>query len=288
MEQTTAKTPLWLLALQYPLTRLILLGGGLFYMMMIAEGYLQTFQDAPVLLLAVTIGMGLLGMAVYVGYAKLIERRDVNELSLPGMGREWVVGALLGAALYAGCALILIVLGIYRVEGLNPLAFMIPGLAMAIKAGIFEELVFRGVFFRSVEDMLGSWISIVASSLLFGFLHLLNPGATVFGATYISIEAGLILAAAYLVTRRLWICIGLHMGWNGVQSAVFSGTVSGGFTAPGLIRSTIEGPDLLTGGSFGMEGSVFALALCTAAGVVLLIVAIRRGHILPPSWMRRG
>lgn len=184
------------------------------------------------------------------------------------------------------CAVILIVLGIYKVEGINALYFLLPNLSMAIKSGVFEELLFRGVLFRSVEAMFGSWVGIIVSSLVFGLLHLMNPGATLGGAIYISIEAGLLLAAAYLVTRRLWIAMGFHMGWNYFQSAVFSGVVSGAVSDPGLLKARIEGPELLTGGSFGMEHSVVALVLCTTAGVILLAVAVRRGHMLAPMWKR--
>lgn len=51
-------------------------------------------------------------------------------------------------------------------------------------------------------------------------------------------------------------------------------------------KATIEGPELLTGGSFGMEHSVVALLLCTATGIILLLIAIRRGHLMPPMWKR--
>ncbi len=278
--------PLWLRFLQFPLTRIILLGGTIFYLMAVNNGFLEQFKGDPVRSLAVTIGMGLLAMAIYVGYGKLIERREVSELSLPGMGREWAIGALIGAGLFTACVLILIVLGIYRVEGLNPWTFLIPGVAMALSAGVFEELVFRGVLFRSVEDLFGSWISVAVSSFVFGAVHLLNPEATLAGAVYVGIEAGLLLAAAYLVTRRLWISIGAHMAWNYTENAIFSSVVSGSINDPGLIRSTIEGPDLLTGGSFGLESSVFALVLCTTAGVIMMIIAARRGHIVPPPWKR--
>ncbi len=101
-----------------------------------------------------------------------------------------------------------------------------------------------------------------------------------------SVASGLLLAGAYLVTRRLWMAIGFHMAWNYVQSAVFSGIVSGGVDEPGLIRNTLTGPDVLTGGSFGMERSVIALVLCTSTGIILLLIAMRRGHILPPPWKR--
>ena len=283
---TTARRPLWLTILQFPLTRLIVLGAVIFAMMMMSNTNLGTYADDPLMAIGNTIGLGVLALILYSAWGRFIERREVTELSTPGMVREWATGALIGAALYVACAGVLILLGLYRIDGLNPWTYLVPAIAMALSSGIFEELFFRGVVFRSVEDLMGTWIALIVSSLLFGFLHLLNPGGTLEGAIYISIEAGLLLAAAYLVTRRLWMSIGFHMAWNYTQSAIFSGTVSGGVSEPGLIRSTIEGPDLLTGGSFGLESSILALILCTATGVVLLGIAVRRGHILPPPWKR--
>jgi membrane protease YdiL (CAAX protease family) len=230
--------------------------------------------------------MAAAGVAVYVGFARFVERRRVEELSLPGMGRELGLGLAVGAGLYAACVLVLMVLGIYRIEGLNPWTFLLPALAMALSSGVFEELLFRGVVHRSVEEVCGSWVALVVSSLVFGFVHLLNPAGTVTGALFISVEAGLLLAAAYMVTGRLWMSIGFHMAWNYTQSAIFSGIVSGGDTDPGLIRATVEGPAALTGGSFGLESSLVALVLCTATGLVLLAVAIRRGRLVPPAWRR--
>jgi membrane protease YdiL (CAAX protease family) len=194
---------------------------------------------------------------------------------------------LIGVVLYSGCVLLLMLFGMYRIEGLNPLSYMIPAAAMAVKSSVFEELLFRGVLFRSVEAMAGSWIAIIVSSLVFGLLHLLNPDATIAGAVYIAIEAGLLLAAAYLVTRRLWMAIGYHMLWNYVQSAVFSGIVSGGVSLPGLFQAKIEGASFFTGGTFGMEQSVFALVRCTLTGVVMLVIAMRRGHMVPAPWNRK-
>lgn len=92
--------------------------------------------------------------------------------------------------------------------------------------------------------------------------------------------------AGIRLTRRLWLSIGFHMAWNYTQSAIFSGIVSGGVAEPGLIRSNIRGPEVLTGGSFGLESSVIAFAICTANGIVLLVMAMRRGRIIPPIWKR--
>ena len=286
VDQSLVGQPLWLRAVQFPLTRIIILGTFLFYFMAWAQSWLDDYHDRPVLSAAIQIVLGLAAIGVYIAWGKVIERREVTELSTPGLGREWAFGALVGAGLYTASALILMLLGIYKVNGFNPWLFLLPNLAMAIKSGIFEELIFRGVLFRSTEAMLGSWVGILVSSLAFGLIHLTNPGATIGGAVYTCIEAGLLLSAAFLMTRRLWICIGLHMAWNYFQSAVFSGVVSGAVSDPGLLRATIEGPELLTGGSFGMEHSVVALVLCTTTGVILLLIAIRRGHLLPPMWKR--
>jgi hypothetical protein len=78
--------------------------------------------------------------------------------------------------------------------------------------------------------------------------------------------------------------MGFHIAWNYTQSGIFSGTVSGGYTDPGLVKPIIDGPLLLTGGGFGVESSVIAFLLCTATGVILLIMAARRGRIVPPFW----
>ena len=281
-----AVQPLWLRILQFPLTRIIILGPLLFAFMAWAQTQLNDFHDTPLVNAAIQIVLGLAAIGVYVAWGKFIERREVTELSTPGLGREWGIGALYGAGLYTASAVVLMLLGIYKVEGFNPLLFRLPERAMAIKSGILEGLICRGVLFRSVEAMFGSWVGIIVSSLAFGLLHLMNPGATLGGAIYICIEAGLLLSAAYLVTRRLWICMGFHMAWNYFQSAVFSGVVSGAVSDPGLFKASIEGPELLTGGAFGMEHSVIALVFCTTAGVMLLRIAIRRGHLMPPMWKR--
>jgi hypothetical protein len=163
---------------------------------------------------------------------------------------------------------------------------MIPAIAMALSSGVFEELLFRGILFRSVETWFGSWAALVVSSLVFGLTHLINPEATLEGALFIAVEAGILLAAAYMLTRRLWLSMGFHVAWNYTQSAIFSSIVSGTEAAQGLIRSTVNGPDFLTGGNFGVESSVLSLLLCTSTGIVMVVMAVKRGKIVPPVWKR--
>jgi uncharacterized protein len=274
---------LWLRIVQFPATRLIVLGGVLFMMMAKSNELMALFAKTPLKAIAAAAAMSALAFVVYVAFVRLAERRPVSELALSGLGRDLGIGLLIGSGLYTACVLILMVLGIYRIEGLNPWSFMLPAVSMALSSAIFEELVFRGVLFRVVEEWVGSWISLAVSSFVFGFLHLLNPAATLMGALFISIEAGLLLAAAYMLTRRLWMSMGFHFSWNYTQSGIFSGIVSGGDADPGLFNSVIQGPLVLTGGSFGLESSLVAFLLCTATGVVLLVMAVRRGYVVPRS-----
>lgn len=269
-----------------PPLRIVLLGALLLVLMALNGDLMSSYGAEPIKAAQHIIAMAIAGFAVYLGYAHFFERRSATELDTTGLGRELGIGLLIGAALYAACEGVLMILGIYRIEGLNPWSYMLPAIAMAISSSVFEELLFRGVLFLSIERWLGSWVALAVSSLVFGLTHLMNPQATLEGALFIAVEAGILLGAALMLTRRLWLSIGFHMAWNYMQQAVFSSIVSGNDAAPGLIRSTIKGPDYLTGGDFGVESSVLALVLCTTTGIVMLVMAHRRGRIVAPIWKR--
>jgi membrane protease YdiL (CAAX protease family) len=271
-----------------PPVRIVVLGYILLMMMGLNTDVMTSYAGDPSKSVKHIVALAIAGFAIYGAYAYRIERRPLSELALPGMGRELGVGVLIGAGLYAVCETVLMVLGVYRITGLNSPALMVPVIAMALSSGVFEELLFRGVLFRSVETWFGSWAALVASSLVFGLTHLINPEATLEGALFIAVEAGILLAAAYMLTRRLWLSMGFHVAWNYTQSAIFSSIVSGNEAAQGLIRSTVDGPDFLTGGKFGLESSILSLVLCTTTGVVMVVMAVKRGRIVPPMWKREA
>lgn len=270
----------------FPLIRVPLLGGILFVGMGINNGILYDYRDAPQIALPLVLLFVALSLVIYWAFVRFVENRPVSELSMAGMGGEFGMGLLVGFGLYSACILILYLLGYYRIEGLNPWMIMLPIVPMAISSAFMEELIYRGVLFRVTEEYLGSWIALIATSAFFGARHLGNPEATVIGAVFIAIEAGVLLAAAYILTRRLWLAIGLHMSWNFTQAAIFSGTVSGVEMPPGLAKAVIEGPDLMTGGKFGIEASIIAFLLCAAMGINLLRMAARRGRFVRPVWGR--
>ena len=221
----------------------------------------------------------------YIGFVRLVERRPASELSGKGAVRETGAGVAVGAGLQAACVGAVATLGYFQVTGSNPVSAVVPTFAVAVASGYVEEVVFRGVLFRIVEESLGTWIALALTSLLFGFAHMSNPNATVFSSFAIAMEAGVLLGAAYVLTRRLWLAVGIHFAWNFTQGGIFGVRISG-LTMDGLLESELSGPALLSGGEFGLEASVFALVLGTGTGVLFPVRASRSGHFIAPFWRR--
>lgn len=198
------------------------------------------------------------------------------------LGKGLVAGALLFSAIVAVAGM----LGIYRIVGEDHWPeLVLPLFVTAIAPGFMEELLFRGILFRWLEEWGGSWAALIVTSALFGVAHVLNPGATWFSSFAIAVEAGVLLGGTYMLTRSLWMPIGLHAAWNFTQGAIFGVPVSG-LPARGLFEGKLSGPPILSGGRFGLEGSAIALVIATAAGAWFVGLALRRGELVPPSWIR--
>ncbi|WP_068080170.1 CPBP family intramembrane glutamic endopeptidase [Novosphingobium rosa] len=220
-------------------------------------------------------------------YRRWIERSADTELPLAGALPEWAAGLAFGMVLFSAMTGMVALLGGIEVLGLRGLGRLWAMLGMAALSGVGEELLFRGVILRQMEKMVGTWGALAFTSAFFGIAHLGNAGATWFAALAIALEAGLLLGAAYLLTRRLWLAIGIHSGWNFTQGWIFSAPVSGGRAPPGLLITQRHGPDWLTGGAFGLEASAVAMVVATFAGVMLLRRVIRAGGIVPAPWVLR-
>jgi membrane protease YdiL (CAAX protease family) len=220
-------------------------------------------------------------VAAYWAFVRWRERRPVYELSLPAALPESLAGLLLGGLLFSCVMAVLAAMGVYSLEAVGSpreLGVVMVSMLPKIFAGaLIEELIFRLLAFRLLERSVGTTWALASSSVVFGLAHLGNAGATLLTGLALAIEAGLLLGAAYLLTRRIWLCAGLHLAWNFAQGAVFSIPVSGQ-PANGWLHGSLSGPTWLTGGVFGAEGSVVTLMLCLAAVSALLVLARRRGQ----------
>ncbi len=132
-----------------------------------------------------------------------------------------------------------------------------------------EELISRGYHLQTIASGLNMFWGVVISSAVFGMLHLSNPHATWMSAVGI-LFAGLFLAFGYLTTRHLWLPIGLHLGWNFFEGVIFGFPVSG-LDIYRIMRITVTGPVLWTGGAFGPEAGLVILPGLLLGGLLIYI-----------------
>ena len=245
------------------------------------------FEQLPEAMFVMAIAGAPLALLGYWLLVRFVGGRPVIELCGRWAAlREFLVGLAIGALLMCAVIAVLALLGSYHMADVGWSTGILAGLGAGVLAGFTEEIFFRGILLRLIEGWLGTWWALVITSFLFGISHLGNAHATVFGAVALMLEAGILLGACYLLTRRLWLAIGVHIAWNFVQGGIFGSEISGMGTGRGLIDARFTGPDLLTGGSMGIEASVVAVIVCTAAGVAMLLAIRRRGLVVPPRWRR--
>ena len=120
-----------------------------------------------------------------------------------------------------------------------------------------EELISRGYWLQNLRAGLNLSLGVLLSSAFFALAHSFNPNLSwqAFLGLFLS---GLFLAYGYLRTRQLWLPIGLHIGWNFFEGTMFGFPVSGQYFYQ-VIRQTVSGPDIITGGAFGPEGGLILL-----------------------------
>lgn len=238
-------------------------------------------KDSPWLQLAVGILAAVLAVVAYGWVVRRTEHRPSTEVSPEGAAPALGRGLLIGVAMFSAVVVNLFAAGYYEVDGLASPSGAAGLFGFMAAAAVTEELLYRGVLFRFVEQLTGTWIALTLTALVFGASHLLNPDASVVGALAIAIEAGGMLTAAYVATRRLWVPIGVHFGWNFAASGIFSTEVSGNDTPQGLLDSATSGPVLLTGGDFGPEGSVYSVLFGVLVTIAFMWLAHRRGRLVP-------
>ena len=214
-------------------------------------------------------------LATYVAGVRWIERRQPSELIARAGFKEFAGGLALGLGLFTTVMLLLWSFGVCRFSGWGGIAPLAGGFVVALGAAILEEILFRGFLFRLSAKLMGMWGALALTSALFGAAHAFNRGATVGSSAAIALEAGVLLGMAYALTQRLWLPIGLHLGWNFAEGSIFGMSVSGGTKKTSVIAGTLSGPDALTGGAFGPEASIVAVVVCLAAALFLLWKTVR-------------
>ncbi|TDV48820.1 CPBP family intramembrane glutamic endopeptidase [Actinophytocola oryzae] len=278
MNETPGNNPRW-----PAIVRLVLLFVLFFAADLLIGLVLNAVSGSAIASLVLGPVLAALALWLYLAVVRFVERRRATELNRPDAVRGLARGAVIGLAMFVVVIGVIAVFGGYEVDGWGSVGAMLASLGVMIGAATIEELIFRGVLFRIIAEMGNTTIALVVSAVLFGGLHLFNPQASVWGALAIAVEAGLMLGAAFMAFRNLWVPIGIHWAWNFAQQGIFGANVSGSGHSAGLLDASTPGPSWLTGGEFGPEASVVSIIVGLAATVYFLRLAKRRDDVPAPN-----
>ena len=210
-------------------------------------------------------------------FCKLLQKRKMVTMGFgkKGMIKEYVIGLVAGFACFSLAVLLGVITGALKIEGLNPKAsvgmlvlffigFMIQGMA--------EEVICRGYFMVSYARKYPMYAAIIANALVFAALHLMNSGITVL--SFINLTLFGVFASVYFIRRgNIWGIGAFHTIWNFVQGNFYGIRVSGMELDNSILTtSLVEGKDLLSGGAFGLEGSILVTIILTAGTILLFFL----------------
>ncbi|MGQ7379999.1 lysostaphin resistance A-like protein [Streptococcus suis] len=216
----------------------------------------------------VTLSLELLAFA-FISLAIILWARFVEKSPWLGLGmtkkgafKDFILGWGIGAAMLTTCVLLMWGFGAIQVTSFQFSAnlvgeFLILVLAWSVQ-GTTEELLTRGWMFSSLSAKHNIPVGILVSSLFFTFLHLGNNAISLIPILDLTLFA-ILACLVMLKTGNLWVIGGIHAAWNCFQGNVFAFPVSGSQAGQAFIAVNTSGPDWLSGGAFGVEGSVISL-----------------------------
>lgn len=209
-----------------------------------------------------------LASAVFATWVMLrkVDKLPWSTLGLDrGAARPPVIvgGALLGGLTIGIASLLLFAGHLMRFDPTTPGSWWgeaARAVVVLLPAGFFEELFIRGYVFAVLRRAGGWRLALLVTSVVFGLLHAWNPGADAESILAV-IVAGFFLGAILLATRSLYAAGAAHFAWNWVMAGALHIAVSGVPSADVDYRMVETGPDWLTGGPWGPEGGLAAVAL---------------------------
>lgn len=288
MQTTVKQTPLQRV-FHFFLTKMII-GIGSIVLLVASIEWLRSLvldqanlsNDVKVLLVAIVEAF--VAAAGYIFVFRLYEKRRIDELSISSFLNNALMGLLTGVILQSLFILLIYLGGTFLIVHVNPVSVLISPLAFALTAGFVAEIIMIGVVFRLLEQQIGTVLSLLAFIILFAILHVNVKGATIISVGATAMQAGLLLPAAYVFGRNLWLPIFLHFGWDFAEPGIFGGINPSGSLSQGLFSSKIAGNSLLTGGETGPQDSLSSLLLCLILGFIFLLLAKRKNNLIKPYW----
>lgn len=200
-------------------------------------------------------------------------------LSLKGRWKDLLAGLGVAVLLYVVGFGLSLLTGTVEVAGVQLVPSALLGtLLLFLLVAVTEEVMLRGfVLGRMLAGGMNRFVALFLSSALFSAMHLFNPNFALLPFVNILL-AGCLLGASFLYTRNLCFPIALHWFWNWMQGPVLGYEVSGMNSGESLLTLRLTGSDLLTGGSFGFEGSLLCTVLLVVGTLAVIGYYERRGR----------
>ena len=220
-----------------------------------------------------------LAFAACYGAALLIARLEQRNAGLYGLPLPSAFGKLFWQGILLGFFEISLLVGL--IAGFGGYSFGVLALRGAsalswggvwaisfLLVGLSEEFLFRGYIQYTLSRSMSFWPTAISLSIVFGAIHLWNPGEGIVGAASVAVT-GLVFAFALRRTGNLWLAVGWHASFDFGETFLFSVPNSGVLYDKHLSNAVLHGPDWLTGGTVGPEGSVFSFV---TMGVCALLI----------------
>ena len=220
-------------------------------------------------------------LLLFIFWVKVIEKNSLSSLGF--VKRNWLKylawGILLSLLQMGVIALVYQVCGIGTFElnelSLEPILFILGLFPFWLLQGGTEEVATRGWLLTRIAARTNLPLAIVISSSLFGILHMGNAGVTYLSVLNIILD-GVLAALLFIYTDSIWLVVAQHGTWNYVQGNLLGFQVSGTGADASIFSFTMgSGPDWLTGGEFGAEGSIITTLVLLVSVVIVYLLGER-------------
>ncbi|MEP4531543.1 MAG: type II CAAX endopeptidase family protein [Cyclobacteriaceae bacterium] len=210
------------------------------------------------------------------------EKRQTHELSKKNIILELSSGFFLGFLILSCVFLILYLLGYYEVTQFTGFSYFLAPFSFLVIAALIEEILFRAILYRILENWIGTYIALFIISVLFELPHIFNDNVTL-----LSVILGLLFGFAHGImfsyTKRIWLPFAFHLGWNLAQP-FYGSSLSGIDDIGSVLEAKFYGPKLITGSVYGVEDSILSIVLLLIVCIIFLKLSIRENKIVKTSY----
>lgn len=241
--------------------------------------------ESPKIMITMLIST-VVGTLMSIFYCRFIEMRTVSSMGVRKrrLFPNYFIGIAVGLLMMTSITMLTVISGANSISLCSDFSIKLILLYLLgfFFQGMSEEFIFRGCLMNSLGGNHSPYLAIGISSFAFAAAHLANPGISVLAMINLTLFG--VFAAVYMIySDDIWGVCAIHSIWNFSQGNIFGISVSGSVKAESVFRTVSNSDsDILNGGKFGIEGSIFTtLVLC--AGTAIMLILIKRKQTYVPE-----